>query len=105
LDADAKVAVAELLDWLREGGEPSRQPDAETAQKIKQWKPPAVSYDDGESIDPRRAANYLEDKLPKQNRILVFDGGHAAMSRLKPSVVPALTTGLSDWISGRLGKD
>ena len=79
LDADAKVAVAALLDWLREGGEPSRQPDAETAQKIKQWKPPAVSYDDGKSIDPRRAANYLEDKLPKQNRILVFDGGHAAM--------------------------
>jgi acetolactate synthase-1/2/3 large subunit len=79
LDADAKVAVAALLDRLREGGKPSRQPDAETAQKIKQWKPPAVSYDDGKSIDPRRAANYLEDKLPKQNRILVFDGGHAAM--------------------------
>jgi acetolactate synthase I/II/III large subunit len=79
LDADAKVAVTALLDWLREGGEPSRQPDAEIAQKIKQWKPPAVSYDDGESIDPRRAANYLDDKLPKQNRILVFDGGHAAM--------------------------
>ena len=79
LDADAKVAVAALIDRLREGGEPSRQPDAETAQKIKQWKPPAVSFDDGKSIDPRRAANYLEDKLPKQNRILVFDGGHAAM--------------------------
>jgi acetolactate synthase I/II/III large subunit len=79
LDADAKAAVAALLDRLREGGKPSRQPDAETAQKIKQWKPPAVSFDDGKSIDPRRAANYLEDKLPKQNRILVFDGGHAAM--------------------------
>ena len=79
LDADAKAAVAALLDRFREGGKPSRQPDAETAQKIKQWKPPAVSFDDGKSIDPRRAANYLEDKLPKQNRILVFDGGHAAM--------------------------
>ena len=79
LDADAKAAVAALLDRFREGGKPSRQPDAATAQKIKQWKPPAVSFDDGKSIDPRRAANYLEDKLPKQNRILVFDGGHAAM--------------------------
>jgi len=85
-----------LLDWLREGGEPSRQPDAETAQKIKQWKPPAVSYDDGESIDPRRAANYLEDKLPKQTRILVFDGGHAAMVTSQALSSPSA----GDWSLG-----
>lgn len=79
LEADAKVAVAALLDRLREGGKPGRQPDAETVHKIRQNKPPAVKYDDGKSVDPRRAANYLEEKLPKQDRILVFDGGHAAM--------------------------
>jgi acetolactate synthase-1/2/3 large subunit len=79
MEADAKVAVAALLDRLKEGGKPNRKPDAETAQKIKQWKPTAVNYDDGKSVDPRRAAAYLENKLPKRDRILVFDGGHCAM--------------------------
>jgi acetolactate synthase I/II/III large subunit len=79
LEADAKVAVAALLDRLRDGGKPGRQPDAKTVQKIKERKPPVISYDDGKSVDPRRAAAYLEDKLPKHDRILVFDGGHAAM--------------------------
>ena len=73
--------------------------------KIKQWKLPPVSYDDGELIDPRRAANYLEDKLPKQNCILVFDGGHAAMVTCQALIVPEPIVGLSDWTSGRLGKD
>ena len=50
---------------------PGRQPDAQTVQKIKQRKPPAISYDDGKWVDPRRAAAYLEDKLPKRDRILV----------------------------------
>jgi acetolactate synthase I/II/III large subunit len=79
LEADSKVAVAALLDRLKEGGKPARQPDAETAQNIKQRKPPTISYDDGKWVDPRRVARYLEDKLPKQERILVFDGGHSAM--------------------------
>ena len=43
------------------------------------WKPPAINYEDGKFVDPRRAAAYIEDKLPKRDRILVFDGGHAAM--------------------------
>jgi thiamine pyrophosphate-dependent acetolactate synthase large subunit-like protein len=79
LEADAKVAVTALLDRLREGGKPGRQPDAETVQIIKQRKPPAIAYDDGKTVDPRRVAAYLEDKLPKRDRILVFDGGHSAM--------------------------
>ncbi len=79
LEADAKVAVAALLDRLKESGKPDRKPDAETVQKIKQWKPATVNYDDGKWVDPRRAAAYLEDKLPKRDRILVFDGGHSAM--------------------------
>ncbi len=79
LEADAKVAVASLLDRLKESGKTGRHPAPETVQKIKQWKPPTVSYDDGKWVDPRRAAAYLEDKLPKRDRILVFDGGHCAM--------------------------
>jgi acetolactate synthase I/II/III large subunit len=79
LEADSKVAVVALLDRLKEGGKPARQPDAQTVQKLKQQKLPAISYDDGKWVDPRRAANYLENKLPKRDRILVFDGGHALM--------------------------
>ncbi|WP_181257419.1 thiamine pyrophosphate-binding protein [Pseudaminobacter soli (ex Li et al. 2025)] len=79
LEADAKIAVAALLERLKEGGKPARQPDAETVQKFKQRKAPGISYDDGKTVDPRRVASYLEDKLPKRDRILVFDGGHAAM--------------------------
>jgi hypothetical protein len=38
-----------------------------------------VNYDDGDAIDPRRAARYIEDKLPKDDRIVACDGGHAGM--------------------------
>ena len=50
------MAVEALLDRLKEGGKPGRQPDAEKVEKLKQRKPPAISYDDGEWVDPRRAA-------------------------------------------------
>jgi acetolactate synthase I/II/III large subunit len=93
--ADAKVAVAALLDRLKEGGKP-RQPDAATAQKIKQRKPPVISYDDGKWVDPRRAAAYLEDKLPKRDRVLVFDGGHAAMVMSQAMSSPSA----DNWASG-----
>jgi len=89
LEADAKVAVAALLDRLQEGGKPGRQPDAETVQKIKQWRPPTISYDDGKSVDPRRAAAYLEENLPKRDRILVFDGGHSAIVIIKALSSPS----------------
>jgi thiamine pyrophosphate-dependent acetolactate synthase large subunit-like protein len=79
LGADAKAGVIALLDRLKEGGKQGRQPDADTLRRIKQRKPPAVGYDDGRWVDPRRAARYLEDKLPKRDRILVFDGGHSLM--------------------------
>ena len=88
--------VAALLDRLKEGGKPGRQPDAETVQKIKQWKPPAISYDDGKWVDPRRAAAYLEDKLPKRDRILVFDGGHSAMVNVQAMSSPSA----DNWASG-----
>ena len=104
LEADAKVAVAALLDRLKEGGKPGRQPDAATAQKIKQWKPPAISYDAGKWVDPRRAAAYLEDKLPKLDRILVFDGGHSAMVTVQAMSSPSADNWASDWTSAPLDK-
>ena len=96
LEADAKAAALALLAKLKEGGKPARQPDPELVQKKKQQKPLAVKYDDGKSVDPRRAANYLQDKLPKRDRILVFDGGHALMV-----AVQALTSsGPDNWTLG-----
>jgi thiamine pyrophosphate-dependent acetolactate synthase large subunit-like protein len=96
LAGDSKVAVAALLDRLKAGGKPPRRPDAQMMQKIKQRKPPAVTYDDGKWVDPRRVANYLEEKLPKRDRIMVFDGGHALMV-----AVQAITSASADnWALG-----
>jgi acetolactate synthase I/II/III large subunit len=96
LEADAKAAAVALLAKLKEGGKPARQPDPDLVQKKKQQKPLAIKYDDGKSVDPRRAANYLQDKLPKRDRILVFDGGHALMV-----AVQALTSsGPDNWTLG-----
>ena len=86
LEGDAKPAVASLLERLN-GGKP-RQPAAAIAQKIKGRKPEPVNYEDGATIDPRRAARYIEDKLPKDDRILVCDGGHAAMVYAETFSIP-----------------
>jgi acetolactate synthase I/II/III large subunit len=96
LEADSKVAVAALLNKLKESGKPARQPDAQMMQKIKQQKPPSITYDDGKWVDPRRAANYLEDKLPKRDRILVFDGGHALMVAVQAIKSPSA----DNWLLG-----
>ena len=96
LEADLKAAVVALLDKLKESGKPGRQPDAKLVQKKKQQKPPAITYDDGKWVDPRRAARYLEDKLPKRDRILVFDGGHALMV----AVQTLTSSGADNWTTG-----
>jgi acetolactate synthase I/II/III large subunit len=96
LEADAKAAVVALLDKLKEGGKAGRQPDAKLVQKKQQQKPPAITYDDGKSVDPRRAARYLEDKLPNRDRILVFDGGHALMV----AVQTLTSSGADNWSTG-----
>jgi thiamine pyrophosphate-dependent acetolactate synthase large subunit-like protein len=90
------VVSSSLLDKLKEGGKPARQPDGGLVQKKKQQKPPAITYDDGKSVDPRRAARYLEDKLPKRDRILVFDGGHALMV----AVQTLTSSGADNWSTG-----
>jgi thiamine pyrophosphate-dependent acetolactate synthase large subunit-like protein len=96
LEADSKVAAAALLNKLKEGGKPARQPDAQLIQRIKQQKPPSITYDDGKGVDPRRAATYLDDKLPKRDRILVFDGGHALMV----AVQAIKSSGADNWTLG-----
>jgi acetolactate synthase-1/2/3 large subunit len=78
IEGDARAAAESLLAQLKTVGQP-RQADAALVQRIKARKLDVVNYDDGASIDPRRAARYIEEKLPKDERILVFDGGHAAM--------------------------
>jgi acetolactate synthase-1/2/3 large subunit len=75
IQGDARAAVASLLTRLRLAGK-QRQPDAGLVQEIKNRRPEAVNYQDGATVDPRRAARYIEEKLPKDDRILVFDGGH-----------------------------
>jgi acetolactate synthase-1/2/3 large subunit len=82
--------------WNRCGGAARRAPNAELVQKKKQQKPPAITYDDGKWVDPRRAARYLEDKLSKRDRILVFDGGHALMVAVQTLTSP----GLDNWTTG-----
>ncbi len=96
LEGDARVATAALTSRLREMNAQARQPDAETARKIRDRRPPIESYDDGATVDPRRAARYIEDRLDKQDRILVFDGGHAAMVAVKAMSSPRA----EDWASG-----
>jgi acetolactate synthase-1/2/3 large subunit len=78
IEGHARGVAESLLARLKTGGQP-RQPDAALVQKIKARKLDVVNYDDGATIDPRRAARYIEEKLPRDERILVFDGGHAAM--------------------------
>lgn len=78
LEGDAKSVVAALTKQL-EATVKARSPDEATAQKLKAAPPAATDYEDADAVDPRRAAQYIEDKLPKKNRILVLDGGHAAM--------------------------
>jgi thiamine pyrophosphate-dependent acetolactate synthase large subunit-like protein len=103
IEADAKPAVAALLDRLKTAGK-SRQPDTKTAQKIKDQKPEAVNYEDGTSIDPRRAARYIQDKLPKDDRILVLDGGHAAMVCVKTFTIPRAENWGLGWDFGAIGQ-
>jgi len=92
IEGDAKTTAASLLARLKGARKPG-QPDATLVQKIKDRKPDAVNYDDGATIDPRRAARYIEEKLPKDDRILVLDGGHSAFVFVETLSAPSA----DDW--------
>ena len=109
MEGDAKPAVASLLERLTNGNGKPRQPAAATAQKIvaqkiKNKKPDAVNYDDGTAVDPRRAARYIEDKLPKDDRILVCDGGHSCMVFKDTFSVPRAENWAVLWDFGAIGQ-
>lgn len=92
LEGDARPAVASLIDRLKTNGGP-RPPAPAIAQKIKNRKPDPVTYDDGSTIDPRRAARHIQDTLPQDDRIIVIDGGHCGMVFAETITVPRA----EDW--------
>ena len=104
MEGDAGPVVAALVERLKNTGK-RRQPDAATAKKIKGKKPEAVNYEDGTAVDPRRAAHHLEDALPKDDRILVFDGGHAAMVCSQVLTSPSAENWGSGLDFGAIGRD
>jgi acetolactate synthase I/II/III large subunit len=103
IQGNAKLAVAVLLERLKNVGK-QRQPDAATAQKIKDQKPEAVNYEDGVSTDPRRAARYLQERIPNEDRILVFDGGHSAMVCIQVFTSPRAENCGFGWDFGAIGQ-
>jgi acetolactate synthase I/II/III large subunit len=102
MEGDAKAAVASLFDRLKNGRQ--RQPDAAIAQKIKNKRPNGVNYEDGEAIDPRRAARYIEDKLPKDDRILVGDGGHVGFVYVETFSIPRAENWAMPYDFGAIGQ-
>ena len=103
LEGDAKETVASLLERLKTAEKP-RQPDATTAQKIRTKTPNGFNYEDGAAIDPRRVARYLEEKLPKDDRVLVFDGGHAGMVGVQNLTVTKAENWGAPWDFGAIGQ-
>ncbi|MGY4900943.1 thiamine pyrophosphate-binding protein [Streptomyces sp. 900116325] len=104
MTADAGTAVAALADRLAETVD-ARRPDPGLLQKLQDDRKPAtLQYNDGDTTDPRRAVRHLEDALPKDDRILVLDGGHAAMVCLKILTVPRAENWALGWDFGAIGQ-
>ncbi|MGW8802801.1 thiamine pyrophosphate-binding protein [Streptomyces sp. NPDC055775] len=104
MTADAGTAVAALADRLAETVD-ARRPDPGLVQKLQDdRKPTTLQYDDGDATDPRRAVRHLEDALPKDDRILVLDGGHAAMVCVKILTVPRAENWAVGWDFGAVGQ-
>ncbi|MFF1421032.1 thiamine pyrophosphate-binding protein [Streptomyces sp. NPDC058280] len=103
MTADAKTAVAALTDRLG-AASASRQADAGLRQRIQDSKHGDIDYADGDSSDPRRAAEYLEHALPKDDRILVVDGGHVGMIYAKMLTVPCAENWGLGWDFGAIGQ-
>ncbi|MFB7272447.1 thiamine pyrophosphate-binding protein [Streptomyces sp. NPDC056244] len=103
MTADAKTAVAQLADRLGATAE-ARPLDSGLADRIRNQELWIAQYADGDATDPRRAAQYLEDRLPKNDRILVVDGGHAAMVCTKILTVPRAGNWGIGWDFGSIGQ-
>ncbi|MEW1780227.1 thiamine pyrophosphate-binding protein [Streptomyces sp. NPDC086777] len=103
ITADAKAAVSALTDSLGSAMQ-ARPADAGLRQRIQDSKHEVIHYTDGDSSDPRRAAEYLDNALPKDDRILVLDGGHCAMVCVKTLTVPRAENWGLGWDFGAVGQ-
>jgi acetolactate synthase-1/2/3 large subunit len=104
LEGDAKVTVAALLERLRVAEPKPRQPDPAIAERIKNFGEARPSFEDGDFVDPRRAVWYLEDKLPKKDRIIVIDGGHAGLVAQQILSSPNADSWGNGWDFGSIGQ-
>jgi acetolactate synthase I/II/III large subunit len=104
LEGDAKVTVAALLERLRVAEPKPGQPDPAIAERIKNFGEARPSFEDGDFVDPRRAVWYLEDKLPKKDRIIVIDGGHAGLVAQQILSSPNADSWGNGWDFGSIGQ-
>ncbi|MGW6744269.1 thiamine pyrophosphate-binding protein [Streptomyces sp. NPDC055025] len=104
MTADAGTGVAALTDRLARTVE-ARRPDPGLVQRLQDDRgPKSVHYNDGDATDPRRAVQHLEDALPKDDRVLVVDGGHAGMVCAKILTVPRAENWAIGWDFGAIGQ-
>jgi acetolactate synthase-1/2/3 large subunit len=104
LEGDARIALLALLKRLQDIRNAPRQPDDQTIQKIKQFSFVRPDFEDGDSVDPRRAVWYLEDRLPKRDRIIVIDGGHAGLVAQQILTSPNADSWGNGWDFGSIGQ-
>jgi acetolactate synthase I/II/III large subunit len=104
LEGDAKVTVAALLERLRAVEKKPRQPNPAMVERIKTFGEARPSFEDGDFVDPRRAVWYLEDKLPKKDRIIVIDGGHAGLVAQQVLTSPNADSWGNGWDFGSIGQ-
>jgi thiamine pyrophosphate-dependent acetolactate synthase large subunit-like protein len=104
LEGDAEVSVAALLARLHRKTSRPRKPDPEMVELINTFDFSRPAFDDGDSVDPRRAVWYLEDKLPKKDRIIVIDGGHAGMVAQQILSSPNADSWGNGWDFGSIGQ-
>ena len=104
LEGDARVTVGALLERLRSAGIKPRQPNAVISERIRNFSLARPSFEDGDFVDPRRAVWYLEDKLPKKDRIIVIDGGHAGLVAQQILTSPNADSWGNGWDFGSIGQ-
>ena len=103
LEGDARITVVALLERLRSDWGAPHHANPEIIQKVKQFSFARPDFEDGASVDPRRAVWYVEDKLPKTDRIIVIDGGHAGLVAQQILTSPNADSWGNGWDFGSIG--
>jgi acetolactate synthase I/II/III large subunit len=104
LEGDAKVTLFALLQRLNNDWGAPREATKDSVKRIQQFSFARPTFDDGDSIDPRRAVWYVEDKLPKKDRIIVIDGGHAGLVAQQILTSPNADSWGNGWDFGSIGQ-